>query len=160
MTLRSVLASIMLTICFSVKAQMKGVIADVEAHRPLRNATIHTNTNIIVTTNYRGEFFIASPFKSATITCKGFMYRIASASQIKSDTIYLIPNITTLSEVQIIAKKPTMGFSIKEWVHSAVQGAAPSSSGFAFDFSRLFDHRVRHVSEKQRQKEKAALDMY
>jgi hypothetical protein len=160
MTLRLILASIMLTICFSVKAQMKGVIADVEAHRPLRDATIHTNTNVIVTTNYRGEFFIASPFKSATITCKGFMYRIASASQMQGDTIYMIPNITTLSEVQIIAKKPTMGFNIKEWTRGIAQDATPRSSGFAFDFSRLFDHRVRHVSKKQREKEREALSKY
>ena len=145
-------------------AQTKGVIADMESRKPLRDVTVHSSANEIVKTNYLGRFVLISTFTSVTITCKGFLSRTLNRDEMQRDTIFLLPRMSELDEVVIYAKAPKIGFDLKSLTKDASLSAPRSGGiGAGFDFFKpleRFDRSKRYVSRKQRRKQKEILDNY
>lgn len=141
-------------------AQAEGVVADMETRLPIRDAHLRTNTGEEVKTDYRGRFVLQKPFSSVAIRASRYDLLTMKADQFRRDTVFLLPEYTRLGEVVIIGRHLKPEFNM---VKEARKGAerAPKTGGISgFDFLSVFDRSHRHISRKQRQREKEILRKY
>lgn len=141
------------------QAQTHGVVASLDTRLPLRDARIATDRRTSATTDYLGRFILDAPFRSASISCKGYLTRRLRADEFQADTLFLIPLAVKLQGVEIVAPRATR--NVEGWMRSVRSSALSApSAGCTFDFFSLFDRRVRHVSAAERAKQKKVLDNY
>lgn len=144
--------------CSTAHAQTHGVVAGLDTRLPLRDAKVSTDLGMSATTNYLGQFSLAGSFRSASISCKGYLTRRLNADEFHTDTLFLIPLAVKLRGVEIVAPKATR--DVKQWMRSTAATVVQKNNGMAFDMFSMFDHRVRKVSEAERKKQKRVLDNY
>lgn len=94
-----------LFMCPDMRAQVRGVVVDLETHVPIRDVAISLNTNNATRTKWDGSFIINNDFGSATFTRSGYLSRNMNKEEIK-DTVFLLPSGRTLAEVVVYARKP------------------------------------------------------
>lgn len=140
-------------------AQVDGVVADMKSRLPILGAKISIGNGREVVTDYRGHFRIAAHTGGATVSCRGYMQRRVGGSALAADTIFLIPMINMLPEVEVKASSGT-SVSITEQVRRSTAAIPRGSTGVSFDFFSMFDKSVRHVSRKERERQKRILDNY
>jgi len=143
-----------------VMAQSSGVVAAMDTRKPLRDVSIRLNDSCSVTTDWRGHYKIARAYAGATLVCKGYMVCRLTAKEMQRDTVFLIPLEVTLAGVEIKAPKSDIAgakYISKEELKMVASGK-PSLA--TFDFFALFDRRQRHVSKKERLRQKRILDNY
>ena len=132
----------------SVKAQVRGVIISIDDGLPVRDVNIFTDNGKKYTTNWMGEFYIYTDFKSATIS-HGKYLSITLTKEEMNDTIRLLPRLTTLGEVVVWGKRPFVRDKIKSWTKDAKDyGTHPS--GISFNLFDLF--RKKTMNKKEREK--------
>lgn len=85
-----------------VAAQSGAVVADMSSRKPLRDALVVTDGGERVATDYRGRFALSGSYRGASVICKGYLRRNMTADEMRRDTIFLIPEVKTLSGVEIV----------------------------------------------------------
>jgi len=107
---KTLFISFFILLCHGIRAQVGGVVVDMETRVPIRDVTISMNTNRGVRTAWDGSFSIDGEFSSATFTRSGYLSRNMKREEI-GDTVFLLPNGRTLAEVVVYAKKPGKKFN-------------------------------------------------
>ncbi len=107
---KTLFISFLTLLCHNIRAQISGVVVDIETRRPIRDVMINMNNNRGVKTSWNGSFSINDDFSSATFTRPGYLSRNMNREEIK-DTVFLLPNGRTLAEVVVYAKKPGPKFN-------------------------------------------------
>lgn len=153
---RLLLTIILAFLAVGSQAQRKGVIVSMESGIPVREVKIFTNTNQVVETNWRGEFFIKDRFTSVTITHPNFVSLTLNLYEM-NDTIELLPKFHTLDEVIVYGKR-RITFDVKK-VGEDAKYYAPPSSGFGFDFFSLFTKR-KGLNAKQKKRHDEIIRTY
>lgn len=141
------------------RSQDFGVVADMQSHLPLRGVTVRTSSTHCVVTDWRGHFHIDREHHGATFSCVGYMARTLSAEEMRRDTVWLMPLTTKLDGVVVYAPKADLKHAVglnREELRMIGRG----KSGASIDFFGMFDRRVRHVSPKERARQKRILDNY
>jgi hypothetical protein len=134
-------------------AQVHGVIADMETHKPIRGAKIYTNRNQSFSTNYTGHYSLPENFTSATVTHPSYLRRMVKKAEI-GDTIFLLPY--TLKEVVVYGKKRDtssgldLNFSSDILEDPLTKPRKPSNKDL-LGWMKAFNGR-HHPSKKEREK--------
>lgn len=102
--------SVFILLCNFSRAQVSGIVVDIETGTPIKDVTVSMNTNNGVKTKWDGSFSIDEDFSSATFTRSGYLSRSMNKEEIK-DTVFLLPNGRSLAEVVVYAKKPVNKFN-------------------------------------------------
>ena len=102
--------SFFILLCHDIRAQISGIVVDIETRIPVKDVTINMNTNKGVRTKWDGSFHITDDFSSATFTRSGYLSRNMRRGEIR-DTVFLLPNGRSLAEVVVYAKKPGPKFN-------------------------------------------------
>ena len=141
-----------------IYAQVRGVVADMDMHTPLRDVNIRTDRNQGVRTNYRGEFVLSGEFSEVTFGRTGFLPRkLSRDSLLVTDTVFLLPRMSELDEVVVIGKAPQPGFNMKETARQGAAMAAPSG-GMSFDLEKMVNFRARRHAKRRKRLEKIFKD--
>jgi hypothetical protein len=150
---------LLLTLAISLpgKAQWKGVITNIETGVPLRDVTIYTDDQQKAVTNYKGEYQLKETFKSVTISHGQFL-KVTIPREEMTDTIALLPRLTTIGEVVVWGEMPRVGVSTEEIAQDASAYGA-HSPGMSFDFFSLF-YKKHHMNKKQRQRHEEIIKEY
>lgn len=90
-------------LCLDCMAQRQTVVADMDTRLPIAGAVVSTAGGKRLTTDYTGRFGSALPIKSATISKKHYMQRRVSDTELRQDTIFLIPQEVVLNDVVVTA---------------------------------------------------------
>lgn len=143
-----------------VAAQSGAVVADMSSRKPLRDALVVTDGGEKVATDYRGRFVLSGSYRGASVICKGYLRRNMTADEMRCDTIFLIPEVKTLSGVEIVL--PGDGLSTLKQSFMSEKSNVPvkPKSAISFDFFGIFDKSKRRVSKKERERQKRILDNY
>lgn len=143
-----------------VAAQSGAVVADMSSRKPLRDALVVTDGGEKVATDYRGRFALSGSYRGASVICKGYLRRNMTADEMRRDTIFLIPEVKTLSGVEIVL--PGDGLSTLKQSFMSEKSNVPvkPKSAISFDFFGIFDKSKRRVSKKERERQKRILDNY
>lgn len=143
-----------------VAAQSGAVVADMSSRKPLRDALVVTDGGEKVATDYRGRFALSDSYRGASVICKGYLRRNMTADEMRRDTIFLIPEVKTLSGVEIVL--PGDGLSTLKQSFMSEKSNVPvkPKSAISFDFFGIFDKSKRRVSKKERERQKRILDNY
>ena len=91
---------ILLVCTTCVYAQRTCVIADMETHKPVRDALIMTDTRHAARTNLYGYFEMKYAFDSATVSHPSFLSRKVKRTTLP-DTVFLLKKTHLLQEVTI-----------------------------------------------------------
>lgn len=143
-----------------VAAQSGAVVADMSSRKPLRDALVVTDGGEKVATDYRGRFALSGSYRGASVICKGYLRRNMTADEMRRDTIFLIPEVKTLSGVEIVL--PGDGLSTLKQSFMSEKSNVPvkPKSAISFDFFGIFDKSKRRVSKKERERQKRILGNY
>lgn len=159
MTKKSAYIIGILLVCTTcVYAQRTCVIADMETHKPVRDALIMTDTRHAARTNLYGYFEMKYAFDSATVSHPSFLSRKVKRTTLP-DTVFLLKKTHLLQEVTIYGvdrQKASLAFMKKS---AQEEGAAhpPVSSASAtvnFDFASMLDKRRRHDKKQLKKMQK------
>ncbi|CCZ15118.1 putative uncharacterized protein [Prevotella sp. CAG:487] len=150
-----------------VAAQSGAVVADMSSRKPLmsspnplRAALVVTDGGEKVATDYRGRFALSGSYRGASVICKGYLRRNMTADEMRRDTIFLIPEVKTLSGVEIVLPGDGLGALKKSLGQESKAVPVKPKSGNSFDFFGIFDKSKRRVSKKERERQKRILDNY
>lgn len=100
--MKKLLTTIYITLlCLDCMAQRQTVVADMDTRLPIAGAVVSTAGGKRLTTDYTGRFGSALPIKSATISKKHYMQRRVSDTELRQDTIFLIPQEVVLNDVVV-----------------------------------------------------------
>lgn len=142
----------------------RGVVIDVETHKPLRDVEIIINGSYVnkANTDYKGEFFITGKVDNLTFCREGYEYRKMLATELK-DTIDLLPNYNKLTEVLVIGRKPGVHMPVLSLIAGQLKAmpAPPRTSVAEGDFLgwlKVFEKG--HVSAKKRRQRMKAIENY
>lgn len=142
----------------SATAQSVGVVADMQTHLPIRGVTVRTSSTRHVVTDWQGRYKIDYQHHGATFSCVGYMARKLTTEEMLRDTVWLMPLTTKLEGVVVVAPKPDLKNAVG--LRRDELSMLGRHSSMSFDFFRMFDRRVRHVSQKERERQKRILDNY
>ena len=112
-------------LCLDCMAQRQTVVADMDTRLPIAGAVVSTAGGKRLTTDYTGRFGSALPIKSATISKKHYMQRRVSDTELRQDTIFLIPQEVVLNDVVVTAP----GFNTQKALRSVKENAAQPCAG-------------------------------
>lgn len=143
-----------------VAAQSGAVMADMSSRKPLRDALVVTDGGEKVATDYRGRFALSGSYRGASVICKGYLRRNMTADEMRRDTIFLIPEVKTLSDVEIVLPGDGLGTLKQSFMSEKSNVPVKPKSGISFDFFGIFDKSKRRVSKKERERQKRILDNY
>lgn len=143
-----------------VAAQSGAVVADMSSRKPLRDALVVTDGGEKVATDYRGRFALSGSYRGVSVICKGYLRRNMTADEMRRDTIFLIPEVKTLSGVEIVLPGDGLGALKKSLGQESKAVPVKPKSGNSFDFFGIFDKSKRRVSKKERERQKRILDNY
>lgn len=147
----------LLTVCslamLQVLAQSKGkviVVADMETHRPIRDVLVYLDNGDKVKLDWTCRFRLYHyKFKRATFSHPDYLKRVMDSSEMNVDTIFLIPNCQTLSEVVVTAKAPEINPQIGKSIQEAAvaSGVKPSGKDF-LSLLRPKDRKRKKLGKK------------
>ena len=81
------------------------VVADMESRVPVRDVFIHTNDNQNTQSKWDGTFFLKEGFDKIMFSHLNYEKRYVLKSELKGDTIWLMPNMHALREVVIYGER-------------------------------------------------------
>ena len=102
--MKRLLIGLSLIIFTSVEAQ-QFVVADMESRVPLREVIIHTDDNQGTKTIWDGTFSLNEGFERISFSHPLYEKRYVLKSELKGDTIFLLPKMNTLREVVIYGER-------------------------------------------------------
>jgi hypothetical protein len=142
-----------------LSAQIKGVVVDMDTHKPLPYVKIKTDNKQYTATDYKGNFSIPAEFKSVSFTNISYLTREMNRAEM-TDTIFLLPN--TLNEVVIYGQDPyKIHFDLKSVGKPSIITGVRSPSGIdLLGWLNIFDRSVHHPSKREREKNKQIWDNY
>jgi hypothetical protein len=88
----------------SVKSQ-QFVVADMESRVPLRDVLVHTDDNQNIKTIWDGTFSLNEGFGRISFSHPHYEKRYVLKSELRGDTIFLLPKMNTLREVVIYGER-------------------------------------------------------
>lgn len=149
MKVKYVETALLLSASLMAHAQLSGVVYDMETRMPVAKANIFVNPKGVVTTDYRGRFFIDKSCSSVTVSHVNYENRVLKRSEVR-DTVWLLPKLNAVDDVVIIGHKPKIGFDIR---HTVVKSASsvPRQPG-GFDFFKWFDRSQKRKTGKERER--------
>lgn len=102
--MRKLLILSLLTVSACAEAQ-QFVVADMESRVPIRDVFIHTNDNQNTQSKWDGTFSLKEGFTRINISHLNYEKRYVLKSELKGDTIWLMPNMHALREVVIYGER-------------------------------------------------------
>lgn len=102
--MRKLLILSMLATSVSTEAQ-QFVVADMESRVPIRDVLIHTDDNQDTRSNWDGTFSLHEGFGKINLSHLNYEKRYILKSELKGDTIWLMPNMNALREVVIYGER-------------------------------------------------------
>lgn len=102
--MKRLLIGLSLIVFTSVEAQ-QFVVADMESRVPLREVIIHTDDNQGTKTIWDGTFSLNEGFERISFSHPLYEKRYVLKSELKGDTIFLLPKMNTLREVVIYGER-------------------------------------------------------
>lgn len=102
--MKKLLIGLSLIVFTSVEAQ-QFVVADMESRVPLREVIIHTDDNQGTKTIWDGTFSLNEGFERISFSHPLYEKRYVLKSELKGDTIFLLPKMNTLREVVIYGER-------------------------------------------------------
>ena len=81
------------------------VVADMESRVPIRDVFIHTNDNQNTQSKWDGTFSLKEGFTRINISHLNYEKRYVLTSELKGDTIWLMPRMNALREVVIYGER-------------------------------------------------------
>lgn len=106
--LRAVAILFFVVQAFAAAAQNSCVVAAMDTRLPLRDVIVRGMSGQSDTTDWRGHFYRSVFTNGATFICKGYMTRTLTNEELKRDSVFLIPLVTTLHGVEIFAPKANL----------------------------------------------------
>ena len=100
---RSLIMSLLATSACAEAQQF--VVADMESRVPVRDVFIHTNDNQNTQSKWDGTFFLKEGFDKIMFSHLNYEKRYVLKSELKGDTIWLMPNMHALREVVIYGER-------------------------------------------------------
>lgn len=141
--------------CAVCEAQVTSVIYDMETRLPVSDVQVFVNPKGLVTSDYRGRFFVKDKCSSITLSHIAYEKRVLKTTEVK-DTIWLLPKMNYIDGVVVTAMGPKITLDIKKVVRSETRTSqAPSG----LDFFSIFK-RHRGKSAEEQEKFKKILDKY
>jgi hypothetical protein len=139
------------------------VVADMESRAPIRDVLIHTDDNQDTRSNWDGTFSLHEGFGKINLSHLNYEKRYILKSELKGDTIWLMPNMNALREVVIYGERrfdnrmAEMRKSTKEQTVDAqlARIKIPSGPNVLAIASWLFENTLGKNLEKRAQRKKA-----
>ena len=139
------------------------VVADMESRAPIRDVLIHTDDNQDTRSNWDGTFSLHEGFGKINLSHLNYEKRYILKSELKGDTIWLMPNMNALREVVIYGerrfdnrmaemRKSTMDQSVDAQLARIKIPSGPNVLAIA---SWLFENTLGKNLEKRAQRKKA-----
>ena len=101
MLARPLYVMFLFVLAHKVMAQRQLVVANMESHVPVRDIKIYTDNQQETKSRWDGTFTLRDGYKRITFVHPDYVKRYVLTSELKSDTIFLIPNVNALKEVVI-----------------------------------------------------------
>ena len=101
MTARAVITLNLLLWTAGVSAQQQMIVVDAETKVAVRDVKIHTNNNQQTTTAWDGRFALPDSFSRINFQHPRYEQRYILKSELRSDTVWLLPKGNGLSEVVV-----------------------------------------------------------
>lgn len=102
--MKRLLIGLSLIVFTSVEAQ-QFVVADMESRVPLRDVLVYTDNNQNTKTIWDGTFSLKEGFDRISFSHPLYEKRYVLKSELKGDTIFLLPKMNTLREVVIYGER-------------------------------------------------------
>jgi hypothetical protein len=102
--MRKLLILSLLATSVSAEAQQY-VVADMESRAPIRDVLIHTDDNQDTRSNWDGTFSLHEGFGKIIFSHLNYEKRYILKTELKGDTIWLMPNMNALREVVIYGER-------------------------------------------------------
>ena len=139
------------------------VVADMESRAPIRDVLIHTDDNQDTRSNWDGTFSLHEGFGKINLSHLNYEKRYILKSELKGDTIWLMPNMNALREVVIYGERrfdnrmAEMRKSTKDQTVDAqlARIKIPSGPNVLAIASWLFENTLGKNLEKRAQRKKA-----
>ena len=139
------------------------VVADMESRAPIRDVLIHTDDNQDTRSNWDGTFSLHEGFGKINLSHLNYEKRYILKSELKGDTIWLMPNMNALREVVIYGERrfdnrmEEMRKSTKEQTVDAqlARIKIPSGPNVLAIASWLFENTLGKNLEKRARRKKA-----
>lgn len=138
------------------KAQLAGVVFDMETKRPVAGAKVYINPKGSVDTDSNGHFVINQSCNSVTFSHVSYENRVFNKEELP-DTVWLLPRLNRLDEVVITAQGPKICVGKQEVSEYASKFKAPKS-GFSFDIATLFNFKKNKRDKRRKRLEKILKD--
>ena len=103
-SMKSFLIGLSLAISASAGAQ-QFIVADMESRVPLRDVLVHTDDNQDTRSIWDGTFLLKDGFNRISLSHPLYEKRYVLKSELKGDTIFLLPKMNTLREVVIYGER-------------------------------------------------------
>lgn len=153
--MKALLLILFISVACVAKAQVKGVVVDIETGLPVRNVKIYTNTNKVTTTDWSGHFSLPYAFESVTLSNSNYLQRVMDRSEL-TDTVALLPMAHMLEGVTIYGRKPNYNHFKPD--NLDLKLAAPHPAGI--NLLDLFGKLFRSKKDKQHEKLMEVLEKY
>lgn len=98
--MKRLLIGSLLAVSLGVRAQ-QFVVTDLESRVPIRDVMIYTDDNQQTKSHWDGTFSLNEGFVRINFSHPKYLSRYVLKTELKGDTIYLIPSMNTLDEVVI-----------------------------------------------------------
>ena len=139
------------------------VVADMESRAPIRDVLIHTDDNQDTRSDWDGTFSLHEGFGKINLSHLNYEKRYILKSELKGDTIWLMPNMNALREVVIYGERrfdnrmAEMRKSTKDQTVDAqlARIKIPSGPNVLAIASWLFENTLGKNLEKRAQRKKA-----
>jgi len=162
MCMRRLLILSLLATSASAEAQQY-VVADMESRAPIRDVLIHTDDNQDTRSDWDGTFSLHEGFGKINLSHLNYEKRYILKSELKGDTIWLMPNMNALREVVIYGERrfdnrmAEMRKSTKDQTVDAqlARIKIPSGPNVLAIASWLFENTLGKNLEKRAQRKKA-----
>lgn len=102
--MKRLLLGLLLVVTLSASAQTF-VVTDLDSRIPIRDVKVYTDDNQRATSNWDGTFSLKEGFSRINLSHPKYLSRYVLTTELKGDTIYLLPSMNTLDEVVIIGHR-------------------------------------------------------
>lgn len=139
------------------------VVTDLDSRIPIRDVKVYTDDNQHTTSNWDGTFSLKEGFCRINLSHPKYLSRYVLTSELKGDTIYLLPSMNTLDEVVIyghnrFADRMDKMFKPSPQQLLDAQLQQPIPEGFnPFGFARWLYKNTMAKKVERRSKRKKAL---
>ena len=139
------------------------VVADMESRAPIRDVLIHTDDNQDTRSDWDGTFSLHEGFGKINLSHLNYEKRYILKSELKGDTIWLMPNMNALREVVIYGERRFDNRMAEMWKSTKEQTVdaqlarikIPSGPNVLAIASWLFENTLGKNLEKRARRKKA-----